>query len=203
MYVIIVGCGKVGSNLAKVLADDNHDVVVIDEDREHFNQLGAGFNGVMFNGVPIDEDVLMQAGIEKADFLAAVTSEDNTNVMVSLIAKEVFKVPRVITRIYDPERELVFQQMGLDTMCPTTLSVMQVKNFLTKESPEAWHSFGNKVVSLKYMPPQKGFIGKPVKAVGFNFDEMVFGIIRDDAFMFARPDMRIDDKDILVIGRYV
>lgn len=132
MYIIIVGCGKVGSRLAKTLADDNHDVVVIDSEPDNFSQLGSGFNGMTVTGVPLDVDVLKDAGIEKADALAAVTQDDNMNVTVSQIAKEIFNVPKVITRVYDPDRELVIQQLGLTTMSPVTLAVTQVKNVLNE-----------------------------------------------------------------------
>ena len=109
MYIIIAGCRKIGSNLALLLSEENHDVVVIDSDPNNFDLLGSGFNGVTIAGMPIDEDVLRNAGIENADAMAAVTNDDNMNVMVSEIARDLFHVPAVITRLYDPEREMVFR----------------------------------------------------------------------------------------------
>lgn len=87
MYIIIAGCRKVGSNLAIVLSQANHDVVVIDSDPENFDLLGTGFNGLTITGMPIDEDVLRSAGIEKADALAAVSNDDNMNVMIARYAE--------------------------------------------------------------------------------------------------------------------
>ncbi|MEA4887928.1 MAG: TrkA family potassium uptake protein [Clostridiaceae bacterium] len=133
MYIIIAGCRKVGSNLAMVLSQGNHDVVVIDSDPDNFELLGSGFNGLTITGMPIDEDVLRSAGIEKADALAAVSNDDNMNAMISQIAANLFHVPRVITRVYDPEREVVFNKIGLTTICPTTLAVDKIKEFLTAE----------------------------------------------------------------------
>jgi len=133
VYIIIAGCRKVGSNLARVLSQENHDVVVIDSDPDNFELLGSGFNGLTITGMPIDEDVLRSAGIEKADALAAVSNDDNMNVMISQIAANLFHVPRVITRVYDPEREVVFNKIGLTTICPTTLAVDKIKEFLTAE----------------------------------------------------------------------
>jgi len=130
MYMIIAGCRKVGSNLAAALAQGNHDVVVIDSDPDNFALLGSGFNGLTITGMPIDEDVLRSAGIEKADALAAVSNDDNMNAMISQIATDIFHVPRVITRVYDPEREMVFNKIGLTTICPTTLAVEKIKDFL-------------------------------------------------------------------------
>ncbi len=131
MYVIIAGCQKVGSHLAVILSQQNHDVVVVDCNPEHFELLGSGFNGMTITGMPIDEDVLRSAGIEKADALAAVTGDDNTNVMISQVAVNLFHVPKVLARIYDPEREEVFRRMGIATVCPTTLAVDRIRDFLT------------------------------------------------------------------------
>ncbi len=133
MYIIIAGCRKVGSNLAIELSQSNHDVVVIDNDPDNFELLGSGFNGLTITGMPIDEDVLRSAGIEKADALAAVSNDDNMNVMISRVASDIFHVPRVVTRVYDPEREIVFSKLGLQTICPTTLAVYKIKDMLTLE----------------------------------------------------------------------
>lgn len=203
MYIIVVGCGKVGSNLAKALSDENHDVVIIDSNPENFNQLGSGFNGITVSGVPLDEEVLRTAGIEKADALAAVTSDDNMNAVVSQIAKDIFNVPKVITRVYTPERSLVFQQMGLTTICPTTLAAAQVKNILSQRDCPVWHSFGNKDVNFRYVSPDKKLIGKFIKNMGPEYDSFIFGIIKIDEFMFAAPNLRIDEGDTLVLAEYV
>ncbi len=137
MYIIIAGCRKVGSNLARTLAEEGHDVVVVDSDEKDFELLGSGFNGMTLAGMPIDEDVLRSAGIEKADALAAVTDDDNMNVMISQVARGIFHVPNVVTRIYDPEREKVFRSMGLRTLCPTMLAVERIGAMLTSGSDAA------------------------------------------------------------------
>lgn len=203
MYIIVVGCGKVGSNLAKELADEGHDVVIIDNDPEKFRQLGTGFNGKTVIGVPVDEDILRKAGIEKADAVAAVTPDENMNVMVSQIAKEIFKVPRVIPRIYDPDRDLVFQQLGLNTMCITALAVARVKSILTQKSGDIWHTFGHKNVSFKYVAPDKKFIGNMIKNIDTAGKFLIFGVVRDDDFSLAYPGLKIEKSDTLVIAEYV
>ncbi|MEA4974069.1 hypothetical protein SDC9_86001 [bioreactor metagenome] len=123
MYIIIAGCERVGSNLAKKLSEIGHNVVVIDREESNFAQLGNGYNCVALTGLPFDEDVLKEAGIENADALAAVTSDDNINIMVSQIARQLYHVPLVITRANDPQREEVLKVMGLNSICPTTLAV--------------------------------------------------------------------------------
>jgi trk system potassium uptake protein TrkA len=120
--VIIVGCGRVGSSLARRLDSEGHEVVVVDERVSAFNRLGDEYNGEMVVGTGIDQAVLIRAGIESCDCFAAVTNGDNRNLMAAQIAKVVFKVGRVITRIYDPIREQVYRDLGLETLCTTTIA---------------------------------------------------------------------------------
>jgi len=203
MYIIVVGCGKVGSNLAKELSIENHDVVVIDNDPEKFKLLGSGFNGKTVLGVAIDEDILKQAGIENADAVAAVTPDENMNVMVCQIAKEIFKVPRVIPRVYDPDRDLIFQQLGLNTMCLTTLAVAHVKKILSHKSGDIWGTFGNKSVGFKYVRPDKKYIGEAIKNIENANNLVLFGIIKDDEFFLASPNLKISGDDTLIIAEYL
>ena len=130
MYIIIAGCGKIGANLVKTLSHDGHDVVVIDPNEESFAQLESGTNCLTITGMCIDEDVLKSAGIEHADALLAVTSDDNVNIMTAQIAKQLYHVPHVVTRIYDPDKDAVLRQMGLNTVCPTMLTVAKIGSLL-------------------------------------------------------------------------
>ena len=122
MRVIILGCGRVGSTLAKMMADEDHDVTVIDQTSDAFRRLGSKFRGTRLVGPGTDLDVLRRAGIENADVFVAVTQGDNTNIMATQIAKEVFNIPKVLTRIYDPIRADAYQQRGIDTICTTTIA---------------------------------------------------------------------------------
>ena len=130
MYLIIVGCGRLGRSLALSLTDGGHDVVVIDADCARFAALGSGFNGMTVAGVPFDEDVLCEAGISSADAVAAVTDDDNVNVMVSQIAKKLYSVGRVLTRISDPDKVDTFAQMGFEVICPTAVAAAAARQLL-------------------------------------------------------------------------
>ncbi len=99
MYVVIVGCGRVGSELAKLLSQEGHNVVVIDKEQRSFARLGHAFNGITLTGNGFDVELLKEAGIEKTDAFCAVTNGDNTNIMAAQVAKKIFKVPKVIARI--------------------------------------------------------------------------------------------------------
>lgn len=130
MNVIILGCGRVGSGIARLLSEEGHNVSVIDKDRNSFRRLGKNFKGKPIGGLGIDQDILKKAGIEEANVFIAVTNGDNTNVMASQIAKEIFNVPIVITRIYDPLREKSYRELGLNTICPTTVGVAMIKDMI-------------------------------------------------------------------------
>jgi trk system potassium uptake protein TrkA len=121
MYVIIMGCGRVGARLGQLLVEAGHEVLILDVNSSAFDRLGRDFAGSTMVGNGIDHDVLVKAGIERADAFAAVTQGDNRNIMASQIAKHVFRVQRVVTRIYDPIRTDTFRALGLDAISPTVI----------------------------------------------------------------------------------
>lgn len=127
MYIIIVGCGRIGSMLATDLSNEGNDVVIIDQDRLKLDDLGSGFNGLRSVGVEYDNDVLLEAGIDKADVFYAMTPNDNVNLVASQIAKKVFGVKRVISRVNDPNKQFLYDQLELESICPSSLTVIMGK----------------------------------------------------------------------------
>ncbi len=121
MKVLILGCGRVGSTLATMLDRSGHSVSVLDQSSDAFQRLSPDFGGETYVGNGVDEDILIRAGIKDADAFVAVTNGDNRNIMASQIAKEIFHVKKVMCRIYDPIREQTYRELGMDTMCPTTI----------------------------------------------------------------------------------
>lgn len=121
MNVVIMGCGRVGAQLAAMLSEDGHKVTILDTEPYSFRRLPANFQGEALVGDGTDEDNLRRAGIEEADAFVAVTQGDNHNVMAAQIAKHVFNVPKVVCRIYDPLREELYHTLGLETISPTTV----------------------------------------------------------------------------------
>ncbi|HJX38628.1 MAG TPA: TrkA family potassium uptake protein [Anaerolineae bacterium] len=130
MRIVILGCGRVGSQLARLLLIDGHQVTVVDKDSASFGRLGSDFAGEVVLGTGIDEDVLLRAGIEEADAVVAVTSGDNTNVMAAQVAKEIFGVPKVICRVDDPLREEIYRSLGLETICATVWQANHIRESL-------------------------------------------------------------------------
>ena len=131
MHVIVIGCGRVGSELAAMLSQRGHNVVIIDTEPEAFKRLGATFNGITLRGFGYDEELLIEAGIEKCDAFAAVTNSDSANMMAAEIASRLFHVDRVVVRLYLPEQERSMQLLGLDFVCDTSLSVGAIFEKLT------------------------------------------------------------------------
>jgi len=138
MKIVIVGCGRLGSALAKGLIVDGHTVSIIDKSRDAFRRLEPKFMGKTVVGPGIDEDIMIRAGIETADVFVAVTNFDTANIMASQIARERFKVPRVLTRVVEPVRAHVYHELGLDTFCNTTVSAGFIRAFVEGKS---WEDF--------------------------------------------------------------
>lgn len=126
MKVVVMGCGRVGARVATVLDANGHDVTVIDTQSRAFRRLAPEFGGQTIIGTGIDEDTLKAAGIEEATAFVAATNGDNRNIMASQVCMKIFKVPRVVCRIYDPVREETYRRLGLSTVCPTTLISAQI-----------------------------------------------------------------------------
>ncbi len=128
MYIVIMGCGRVGSELAKLLAEENNNVVIIDRNSDSFRRLGGSFNGMTVVGNGLEPELLKEAGIEKSDAFAAVTNGDNTNIMAAQIAKKMFKVPKVVARVYDPQRAEIYTGLGLDIISGTILIASMIRD---------------------------------------------------------------------------
>ena len=127
MKVVIMGCGRVGAQLAALLDSDGHQVSVLDTNDYSFRRLPPDFSGTALLGNGTDEDVLKRASIEEADVFVAVTQGDNRNVMAAQIAKHIFNVPKVICRIYDPLRRELYSTLGLEAFSPTTIFAQMLK----------------------------------------------------------------------------
>jgi trk system potassium uptake protein TrkA len=134
MFIIIMGCGRVGARLASLLAQRGHEVTVLDVNSAAFSRLDSSFNGTTLLGNGVDLDVLRRAGIEHADAFVAATQGDNRNIMASQIAKHMFKVPRVVTRIYDPIRSDTFAALGLDAISPTVIGANSLMEAVLAQS---------------------------------------------------------------------
>ncbi|MFH1097290.1 MAG: TrkA family potassium uptake protein [Candidatus Desantisbacteria bacterium] len=197
MYAIIVGCGRVGAQIANLLSIEGHNVVVIDRNSHSFNRLGANFNGITKVGSGYDLEVLEDAGIKKADALAAVTNEDNVNIIAAQVAKTIFKVPRVITRIYDPKREELYEEFGLDVIGGTTLLARLIRDKLIEKT--ITHSlsedYGMDVIELKVNDDLSDLTMEKIEE---RERVKIFAIIRPGEAIHPQKDMHARTGDILI-----
>lgn len=150
MHVVVVGCGRVGSGLARVLEDGGHTVSVVDKAAKAFRRLPEGFSGRTVVGVGFDRDLLREAGIEEAGALAAVTSGDNSNIMVARTAREVFGLDRVVARIYDPRRAAIYERLGIPTIATVQWTTDRVLRRILPDAPATeWTDPSAKVVLVE------------------------------------------------------
>lgn len=136
LYVVIVGCGRLGSHLANQLSRAGHGVVAVDVNEHAFANLSAEYSGFRVEGDATELAILKQAKIDKADLVIATTREDNINLMVAQIAMTAFSVPRVLARVFDPKREAIYRRMGIETICPTSVAADLFLSSVTGESKE-------------------------------------------------------------------
>ena len=127
MYIIIIGCGKMGCKLAKELSKTDDDICVVDRSSDNTEKLGSGFNGKVLNGIEIDTDILEEAGIKDADIVRAMTQNDNINIVSCEIAQKIYNVPTVIGRVYDEEKSHIYDAMGIKTINPVKIAIDNIK----------------------------------------------------------------------------
>ncbi len=148
MRVVIVGCGRVGAGLAVALAAEGDAVAVVDKDGKAFDRLGEGFAGPTVEGIGFDRDVLEAAGVGRADALVAVTGGDNSNVVTARVARDTYRVPRVIARIHDPRRAAIYEQLGIVTVSSTDWALRKVRDYLEHRTLKEEAAFGRGEVAV-------------------------------------------------------
>lgn len=197
MYAIILGCGRVGSQLAKILSEEGHNVVVVDKAPAAFNQLGADFNGVVLEGNGMDTDILKSAGIERADAFCALTNFGNTNVVASQVAKKMFGVKRVITRLYDPRKTEIYKRLGLDVLSGTTLFASMIRDKIMHPH------FSNYLIETSQLGlfeigVDERFAGKSVSDINLPEEFLVAAVKRQDKDIIPNPDFILQKGDVVI-----
>jgi trk system potassium uptake protein TrkA len=173
-----MGCGRVGSTLAKDFQALGHSVAVIDQDREAFRRLGADFNGLTVAGVGFDRDTLIEAGIERADAFAAVSNGDNSNIVAARVARETYGVKNVVARIYDPGRAEIYQRLGIPTVATVLWTTDQImRRLIPSGARSEWQDASGKV-QLAEMQIHPQWLGSPAALIEKNTPARVAFITR-------------------------
>jgi trk system potassium uptake protein len=197
MYVIIVGCGRVGSELAKLLAGEGHNVVIIDHNNVSFERLGGTFNGLTVVGDGYDLDLLKEAGIEKADAFCALTNGDNTNLVSAQVAKKIFKVPKVIARVYDPQRAHIYSALGLDIISGTILFAAMLRDKII-ESRFSSYLIETKELGVIEIDVKNSLVGKTVQQINIPGEFLVTAIRSLEGVIIPSPETVLQDKVTLM-----
>jgi len=178
MRFIIIGCGRTGSALACLLALRGHAVAVVDDDPARFERLGTAFKGQTVVGVGFDRDVLIKAGIGRTDGLAAVTESDETNIVAARMANQVFRVPKVFARLFDPRKAEIYQRLGLQTIASVTWVANRVADLLCSSQFDTVASLGSGQVDLVQTEAPTLWVGRPVNQVSVPGEVQVVTISR-------------------------
>jgi len=202
MKVVIMGCGRVGEQVSLLMANTGHDVSVIDYDAEALARLGPSFKGQRIRGIGFDRDVLIEAGIEHADAFAAASSSDTANIIAARIARNVFHVPRVVARLYDPHKAEIYRRLGLMTISSTTWGAERIRELLMHTDFDPIISFGSGEVELLTLETPPHLVGRQVKNLTISGEIIVVAITRrDQAFIpLLGTELRSGDQIHLIVG---
>ncbi|HSB82481.1 MAG TPA: TrkA family potassium uptake protein [Candidatus Methylomirabilis sp.] len=200
MRVIIVGCGRVGSNLANALSAERHEVVVIDRNPLSFGRLSREFTGRMLTGVGFDREILQKADIEGVEALAATTDSDNVNIVVAVTAKETFKVPRVVARIYNPQAAEIYRREGIPTVTPTLWGANAMRAMLLHPGVGTITTFGSGEVHVLEVEIPNSLVGRPAGELCAAGESLVGILIRRGKASIPSTDTRLESGDILRIA---
>lgn len=197
MYVIIIGCGRVGSELAKLLSSEGHNVVIIDRNQGAFNRLGGTFNGITLLGNGFDLELLKRAGIEKADAFCALTNGDNTNLVSAQVARKIFRVPKVIARIYDPLRANIYRALGLDVLSGTILFAAMVRDKII-ESRFSSYLIESKDVGVLEITVDEELKDKKITELNVPDEFIVVAIKKMSGVVLPSEKIKLDKGDTVM-----
>jgi len=195
VHIVIMGCGRVGSTLAQGLEARGNAIAVIDQNPDAFRRLGADFAGLTVTGVGFDREVLIEAGVERADAFAAVSSGDNSNIISARLARETFGVQRVVARIYDQKRAEVYERLGIPTVATVRWTADRMIRHLVPESVgELWRD-PTSTVSMIEVPVHADWLSKPISALEEASGARVAYIMRFGIGTLPTPSTALQDGD--------
>jgi len=197
VHIVIMGCGRVGSALARTLEKQGHSVAVIDQDPTAFRRLGAGFNGRRVTGVGFDQDTLKEAGIEEAGAFAAVSSGDNSNIIAARVARENFGVEHVAARIYDPRRAEVYQRLGIPTVATVRWTADQMLRRLLPSGAEPLWQDPSGSVQLAEVAFAPAWIGHRLSELEEAAGVRVAFVTRVGEGTLPTPQMVVQEGDLV------
>jgi trk system potassium uptake protein TrkA len=195
VHVVIMGCGRLGSTLAHKLDARGHSVAIIDQNADAFRRLSADFDGTTVTGIGFDRDVLRQAGIERADAFAAVSSGDNSNIISARLARENYGVARVVARIYDARRAQVYERLGIPTVATIRWAADRMVRHLVPEGTVEVFRDPTSAVSIVEVPLHRDWVGRTIKSLEDVTGARVAYLMRFGIGSLATPSTVLQDGD--------
>jgi trk system potassium uptake protein TrkA len=200
MKIIIMGCGRVGSQVSQLLVKHGHEVTVIDHDTNALARLGTEFKGRVVNGLGIDKNVLLQAGIETAEGFVAASSSDNANIVAARIAHNIFRVPRVVARLYDPVRAEIYQRLGLTTISSTVWGAERIVEVVTHTDLDVLHVFQDGGTSMVRVEAPARLNGHRVSQMNIPGEVSVTAISRNDHTFIPVSGTEFQEGDVIYLA---
>ena len=197
MHVVIMGCGRVGSTLARALEDREHSVSIIDASQDAFRRLGPAFIGDKITGYGFDQVVLESAGIQKAGAFAAVSSGDNSNIISARVARETFGVDKVVARIYDPGRAEIYQRLGIPTVATVRWTADQMLRRLLPEGSEPDYRDPSGTVRMAEVHLHRSWVGRSVAELEAALRTRVAYVTRLGEALIPTHDTLIQEADLV------
>jgi trk system potassium uptake protein TrkA len=199
-HVIIAGCGRVGSELAHTLQGLGHSVSIVDRDQSAFDRLKQSFSGKKIVGFVFDRETLEEAGIKEADAFASVTSGDNSNILSARVAKEHYRVPHVVARIYDPRRAQIYQRLGIQTVATVQWTTDQMMRFLLPEDSGLEYTLDNGEVVITALQAESELIGKHVVDFDLEGRRRVVALSRFGVPRVPDKNLTLQEGDVLYLS---
>jgi trk system potassium uptake protein TrkA len=200
MHIVIVGCGRVGSQLANILSQEGHSVAVVDKDPVAFKRLSKDFQGEIVTGVGFDRQTLIKAGIEHADAFASVTNGDNTNIVSALLVKRAFNVPCVITRIYDPQRAEIYRRFGIPTISSTTWAANELREMICYAGLPSRLTLGSGEVEIVEVAAPPKLAGRPIGELNVPGEVSVVAVVHAGKAVIPESGTLLEKGDLLYIA---
>jgi trk system potassium uptake protein len=200
MHVIIVGCGRVGVGLAELLDNEGHSVCVIDKNPKAKLKLPKGFSGLFVEGIGFDWEVLEAANIKEADAFIAVTSGDNSNIVAARTAREEYRVPKVVARIYDPRRADIYRDLGISTVASVRWAINAIHQRLFHLDLRPEQTFGNGETVLVRSGLPAYLAGRKVGEFEVEGEIVVVELTRGGRSMIPAHSTPVEADDILTFS---
>jgi trk system potassium uptake protein TrkA len=199
MHVLIMGCGRVGSELSNALLEGGNEVTIIDKNPDAFWRHPPGEGAKQLVGLGFDREILEEAGIKDADAFIAVSSGDNSNIVSARVALEHFHVPKVIARIYDPRRAEIYGRLNIPTVATTTWGIRQIQLMLLHDREEIRESLGGGDILRVRVPVPAHLVGKPANTLNVEGKILVAGVSRGGTGFLPTPDSTLQQGDYLIV----